>query len=564
MNEVKSYEVNPNTGASFEEKPKAGLSFQEKEEVRVGKKIEGITTEIASNMQANLDPEVVNSTRKPVDKDPFAFDILQGYFGNVEVKNPKASIDIYPYGEFNYESVDIQGLNEDFTAEKLVSILLWSSAMLKLPVETYRSSMDLSNFEITPKAKEEILRYMLKKGNTEVSEKIIEISNKSKEEITPEDITYLVEARKDRGGITKEEVDEEVTRVRRQIVPLLLEDKWENLPPEVLSHVLSIDAQIETIELGDLINEVYPAFRKYREDIKEALKLAFLDKNKFVEKYVEDEDVVRDIKGFLSNLNRRAPVIAKGAFSIGMILLAFKLVACTPDVEGATNISSVEESSATQEQTNPTLERPISDTDIEGTYLQENNTNKEVGENNQDTEPTVVMTEETTEEYSPRPTWNIDEQTSKYGYRFGIDFSYYNSETEADESVLTVMKGGFVYQEYKVTYEGHFLVGTINYKGENREIRVLVNPETSRYITGNSWAYTFRTRSIAQEHLIEEREYWFNLVPFRKSDRSYIRCTSFDNYSDQEWKDFRNLIDDLFKSGGDNSEFGLELSNIRF
>jgi hypothetical protein len=64
MNGGSSYEVNPSTGVSLKGKPEKELSFQGKEKARIGGRIQRITTEIASNMRANLDPEIDSSTER--------------------------------------------------------------------------------------------------------------------------------------------------------------------------------------------------------------------------------------------------------------------------------------------------------------------------------------------------------------------------------------------------------------------------------------------------------------------------------------------------------------------
>lgn len=363
MREANTYEINPNVDTSLREKPLREQPFQERRETIAESKIEDITTQIASNMRANLDPEIANSPiEAPLNEGPLSLGVLGQYFGNVEV-NPqeKAPIDIYPYGEFDYEHISIQELDEDFTPEKLVSTLLWSSAMLKLPVEIYKSPMDLEDFRITPEIKEEILKYMLKKDNKEVSDAIKVISKQPAENITDEDIEYLVKARKNRGGITKENVDKEASRVRGQIKPLLLEDKWENLPPEVLSHVLSIGAQKETVELGDLVSDVYPAFDKYREDINEALKLAFLDKERFIEKYIENDTVRERFNRFVYDLRNKVPHLSyKTAVALSsmvlMVAACSPIISSTPEgtVSGGSEIPGETIVLETEEETSPT------------------------------------------------------------------------------------------------------------------------------------------------------------------------------------------------------------------
>jgi hypothetical protein len=387
MSEVDTYEINPNIDAGFKEKSTSEQSFQERREVFVEHKIEDITTQIASNMRANLNPEIANSpVETPSYENPLSLDILGQYFGNVEI-NPqeKAPIDIYPYGEFDYRNVDIQELYEDFTAEKLVPVLLWSSAMLKLPVETYESSMDLQNFKITPEIKEEILGYMLKKDNKEVSDVIEVISKQPPENITGEDIEYLVEARKHRGGITKEEVDKEANKVREQIKPLLLENKWENLPPELLSHVLSIGAPKETVELGDLVSDVYPVFERYREDINKALKLAFIDKEKFAKKYVENDEVREKFDRFIFDLRNKAPRLSyKAASALGSMVLI--VAACSPMVSGTTEadkpVAVITESSEIPDQRGGDILKLVKDGSIIGSndFIKENQEIREVQE----------------------------------------------------------------------------------------------------------------------------------------------------------------------------------------
>lgn len=387
MSEVNTYEIKPNTNMGFKEKSTSEQSFQERRESTVEHKIEDITTQIASNMQANLDPEIANSSiEAPLNESPLSLDILGQYFGNIEVNSQqKTSIDIYPYGKFDYRDISIQELNEDFTPAKLVSTLLWSSAMLKLPVETHRSSMDLQNFKITPEIKEEILGYMLKEDNKEMSDAIKVVSKQPSENITDEDIEYLVEARRNGGGITKEEVDKEADRVRKLIKPLLLENKWEDLPPEVLSHVLSISAQKETVELGDLISDVYPGFEKYRDDINEALKLAFLDKEKFVEKYVENDTVRERFDRFVFDLRNKAPRLSYKA-AIALSSMTLIVAACSPIVNGATEedkpVAVITESSEIPDQTGGDILKLVKDGSIirSNDFIKENQEIREVQE----------------------------------------------------------------------------------------------------------------------------------------------------------------------------------------
>jgi len=83
MNKVNPYEIKPNTDMSLKEKPLEEQSFQERMEPVVEREIEDITTQIASNMRANLDPEIVNSSiEAPLNESPLSLDVLGQYFGN--------------------------------------------------------------------------------------------------------------------------------------------------------------------------------------------------------------------------------------------------------------------------------------------------------------------------------------------------------------------------------------------------------------------------------------------------------------------------------------------------
>lgn len=503
MSEIDTYEINPNVGADLREKPLREQSFQERREAIVERKIEDITTQIASNMRANLDPEIANPSKEvPLNESPLSLDVLGQYFGNVEV-NPqeKAPVDIYPYGEFDYKNISIQELDEDFTPEKLVSTLLWSSAMLKLPVETYKSSMDLQNFRITPEIKEEILRYVLKKDNKEVSDAIKVISKQPPENITDEDIEYLVKARKNRGGITKEDVNKEASRVREQIKPLLLEDKWENLPPEVLSHVLSIGAKKETVELGDLVSEVYPVFDTYRDDINEALKLAFLDREEFIKKYVESNTVRERFDRFVSDLRNKVPRLSyKTAMALGSMALI--VAACSPIVSstpvgvvpGGSEIAGETIVLETEEETSPT---PI-------VTETSSPTPSPIPIQTEAPEPTAVSVRE---QYPEDVTKESTENTPEFGFLDPSIGSGLENEGESAEFVLFESREEFeeIVPSVEELREYKF-VGDRSHKKEGTPVRVNSNMLTiiSFPVEENhAWGNELRSFSLETEELKE-------------------------------------------------------------
>jgi hypothetical protein len=77
MEEENTYEINSNTDGGLKEKPLRKESFQERREAIVECEIEHITTQIASNMQANLDPEKANfPVETPSHENPLSLDIL--------------------------------------------------------------------------------------------------------------------------------------------------------------------------------------------------------------------------------------------------------------------------------------------------------------------------------------------------------------------------------------------------------------------------------------------------------------------------------------------------------
>jgi len=72
--------LNQMTDAGFKEKPLEETIFQERREAIVEHEIEDITTQIASNMRANLDPEMANSSREaPLNESP----LFWMYWGSI-------------------------------------------------------------------------------------------------------------------------------------------------------------------------------------------------------------------------------------------------------------------------------------------------------------------------------------------------------------------------------------------------------------------------------------------------------------------------------------------------
>jgi hypothetical protein len=338
------------------------------------------------------------------------------------------------------------------------------------------------------------------------------------------------------------------SKVKEQIEPLLLGDKWEDLPLEVLSHILSIGAQKETIELGDLVSDVYPAFEKYREDINEALKLAFLVKEKFVKKYVEDDTTRERISRAFSNLWRKLPNLNyKTASALGSMVLI--MAACSPIVSstpagavpGGSEIPEETIVLETEEETSPTpmLIEAASPTPFPTPF------------------PTPTPTETPkpliTEVPSAKPSYSFLEEYKKNGYAVSID-TIHSSEF-GEQLVVSFVLPIFTYQGYEVTADGDYMIGEVEIQGEKYVVKMLIDPEISHYNTRGSSSYYLKNKKVADKFMKSFVNYCVFVIPIKTEEEDiFYRANIFNTYSEEDWRTFRSEFKELLAQGGSTPE----------
>ena len=166
-------------------------------------------------------------------------------------------------------------------------------------------------------------------------------------------------------------------------------------------------------------------------------------------------------------------------------------------------------------------------------------------------QPTKIPTRE--ELYSPA-AYSFQEAMKKYGYRI-IGCEFWGSEF--NEVGLSIVIHDFVFEGYKVTDTGLFLVGTRNFKNKEYPLEILIAPQVSHYSAG-SHAHFIDDKEALEKWFKVGRTYAF--VAFVMNNDGTLIPGGYSNYNEEEWKEIRSNIDEILTQGGSTPEFYLLLN----
>ena len=316
-------------------------------------------------------------------------------------------------------------------------------------------------------------------------------------------------------------------------------DTEEYTPKDVLGRLFVVNAALdvefdyynqdtskeEVMTLGQLISDVYPGLQGGVKEIREELEFAFRKPEEFRKKFSERK--------------KSAGGLTRGAFiKKGMEVTAASLFVLTS--------MTLASCSGKQVQTEAT---PIVETDSQVVPTE---TEEPTLTPTETQEPTPTPTKEAIEETEVPEEPSIEKLKEKYGYVPFLD-SRENPETGFDEFVLAIYLEGFRYSDYIETEEGNFLLGTIEFKGGDYPLKVLVDPESSKYYFGNSG----RDLDSETAGRLRTNEDYDLALHIRRKDGTYLL-----RHELEEETELLENIEEMLLNGGYSSKYFLGVGYI--
>ncbi len=155
---------------------------------------------------------------------------------------------------------------------------------------------------------------------------------------------------------------------------------------------------------------------------------------------------------------------------------------------------------------------------------------------------------------------SIEEEVAKFGY--DMTGERFNPEDKDYFLGMTIIMRDFRSEGLRVGTEGDFVVGTIDYFGEEFYIELKLDYNYNSRLVFGTTGFFLLNREDAEERVRDGRNYQYVYLWIMDIEKGEPLRSGRTTYTIEEWIEIRSVVDTLIRNGGRTSDYYLILSRF--